>query len=117
MGGNQVSEREVVIVNQVTRLFGENLTSNPTEEQLEGRASQAGGDNKRRVRAYLLWEKDGRPEGRDLNFWERAAAVDSEQNDLLKRAPVEFAGETGADPLPRPTGQPKRRGRKPASGT
>jgi hypothetical protein len=23
-------------------------------------------------RAYLLWEKEGRPEGRDKEFWERA---------------------------------------------
>lgn len=25
-----------------------------------------------RVRAYHLWEADGRPEGRDLEFWARA---------------------------------------------
>ncbi len=25
-----------------------------------------------RVRAYHLWEADGRPHGRDLEFWERA---------------------------------------------
>ena len=25
-----------------------------------------------RVRAYHLWEADGRPDGRDLEFWERA---------------------------------------------
>jgi hypothetical protein len=104
------------MTDQVTWLFGENLTSSPTDEQLEGQAPQAADDSKRRVRAYLLWEQDGRPEGRDLDFWERAGTADSEQDDLLKRAPVEFAGETGADPLPRPTAQPKRKGRKPSSG-
>lgn len=117
MAGSQVNEDEAVMTDQVTRLVGKNLASNPTEEQLEGQAPQAADDNKRRVRAYFLWEQDGRPEGRDLDFWERAATVDSEQDDLLKRAPVEFAGETGADPLPGPTAQPKRRGRKPTSGT
>ena len=25
-----------------------------------------------RVRAYMLWEQAGRPEGGDLEFWERA---------------------------------------------
>jgi len=25
-----------------------------------------------RTRAYLLWERAGRPEGGDLEFWERA---------------------------------------------
>ena len=24
------------------------------------------------ARAYLLWEQEGRPEGRDLEFWHRA---------------------------------------------
>lgn len=29
-----------------------------------------------RVRAYLLWQEDGCPEGRDLEFWERACELD-----------------------------------------
>ncbi len=29
-------------------------------------------ENLIRERAYRLWEEDGRPEGRDLEFWERA---------------------------------------------
>ena len=33
-----------------------------------------------RERAYLLWEQAGRPEGGDLEFWERARAqVEEEQ--------------------------------------
>lgn len=33
-----------------------------------------------RERAYLLWERAGRPEGGDLEFWERARAqVEQEQ--------------------------------------
>lgn len=33
-----------------------------------------------RERAYLLWEQAGRPEGGDLEFWERARAqVEQEQ--------------------------------------
>jgi hypothetical protein len=31
-----------------------------------------------RVRAYHLWEANGRPEGRDLEFWERAQQSASE---------------------------------------
>jgi len=27
-----------------------------------------------RERAYYLWEQDGRPHGRDIEFWNRAAA-------------------------------------------
>ena len=29
-----------------------------------------------RERAYFLWEKEGRPEGRALDHWHRAAAED-----------------------------------------
>ena len=33
-----------------------------------------------RTRAYLLWEQAGRPEGGDLEFWERARReVEAEQ--------------------------------------
>jgi hypothetical protein len=28
-----------------------------------------------RERAYLLWESDGRPHGRDVEYWERARAL------------------------------------------
>lgn len=31
-----------------------------------------------RVRAYHLWESSGRPEGRDLEFWEQARRSASE---------------------------------------
>ncbi len=30
-----------------------------------------------RERAYLLWEADGRPEGQDLEYWERARELDA----------------------------------------
>ena len=33
-----------------------------------------------RTRAYLLWEQAGRPEGGDLEFWERARReIEAEQ--------------------------------------
>jgi Protein of unknown function (DUF2934) len=31
-----------------------------------------------RVRAYHLWEANGRPEGRDLEFWEQARQTSSQ---------------------------------------
>lgn len=49
-----------------------------------------------RIRAYHLWEQAGRPAGRDLEFWHRARA----EGEAAGRAPQEFAGETGAAPLP-----------------
>jgi hypothetical protein len=42
-----------------------NVTSNPLEMTPEREA-------RIRERAYYLWEEDGRPEGRDTEFWERA---------------------------------------------
>lgn len=49
-----------------------------------------------RRRAHALWEEAGRPEGRAEEFWHRAR----EEAELASRAPQEFAGETGAAPLP-----------------
>jgi hypothetical protein len=49
-----------------------------------------------RRRAHALWEEAGHPEGRAEEFWHRAR----EELALADRAPQEFAGETGAAPLP-----------------
>jgi hypothetical protein len=32
-------------------------------------------ENRIRERAYHLWEEDGRPEGREQDYWERAEAM------------------------------------------
>lgn len=66
----------------------------------EVRSADAAGGREQRIRtwAYLLWEREGRPEGRDLEFWDRARRAIEEET--AKRAPREFAGETGAAPLP-----------------
>lgn len=40
-----------------------------------------------RVRAYLLWEQAGRPEGGDLEFWERARQeIEAEEAAAAKAA-------------------------------
>jgi hypothetical protein len=65
--------------------------------------SDAAGDEgqRTRVRAYHLWEAAGRPEGQDLEFWSRASrSAESDDNSPAARAPQQFAGETGAAPLP-----------------
>lgn len=41
------------------------MDSNPLERDPER-------EERIRVRAYHLWEQDGRPDGRDAEFWERA---------------------------------------------
>lgn len=35
-----------------------------------------------RQRAYLLWEEEGRPEGRETEFWMRAEAASTESSQL-----------------------------------
>ncbi len=53
-----------------------------------------------RVRAYHLWEASGRPEGRDLEFWEQArqSASEGEATAETKRRAVrsQAAGTTAA---------------------
>ena len=40
-----------------------------------------------RTRAYLLWEQAGRPEGGDLEFWERARKeIEAEEAAAAKAA-------------------------------
>jgi hypothetical protein len=62
-----------------------------------------------RHRAHALWEEAGRPDGRDEEFWHRAR----EELALAARAPQEFAGETGAAPLPEPAAAPAPAKEKP----
>jgi DUF2934 family protein len=41
-----------------------------------------------RARAYHLWEEDGRPEGREAEFWERAETlIGMEENAQAGRLP------------------------------
>jgi hypothetical protein len=53
-----------------------------------------------RVRAYHLWEASGRPEGRDLEFWEQAQQSASEgaatANTKRRPARSQAAGTTAA---------------------
>jgi hypothetical protein len=34
-------------------------------------------ENRVRARAYRLWEEEGRPHGRDVEFWERARELEA----------------------------------------
>jgi hypothetical protein len=49
-----------------------------------------------RVRAYHLWETEGRPDGREAEFWHRAAELDH----------LESTAGQDAPPLPQPTAEP-----------
>ena len=52
-----------------------------------------------RIRAYHLWEANGRPEGRDLEFWEQAqqSLADGEHRDPRPR-PKASRRAAGAQP-------------------
>lgn len=52
-----------------------------------------------RERAYHLWEQDGRPHGRDREFWERARAL------------VAIEDNAGAGELPNPATAPQSPGK------
>ena len=47
-------------------------------------------------RAYMLWEADGRPEGRDLEYWTRAEDELSGQSVAGEEDPL--AGIEGLEP-------------------
>ena len=61
-------------------------------------ASTKDRDSRIRERAYHLWEADGRPHGREREFWERAEElIGMEENATAGRLP---------NPLTRPQGIP-----------
>jgi hypothetical protein len=49
-----------------------------------------------RERAYMLWEADGRPDGRDLEYWTRAEDELASQSDAGEEDPL--AGIEGLEP-------------------
>ena len=50
-------------------------------------------DQRIRERAYSLWEADGRPEGRDLDYWERSRELDAiSSHPTAGQLPIEPAG-------------------------
>ncbi|ASW10732.1 DUF2934 domain-containing protein [Rhizobium sp. 11515TR] len=46
---------------------------------------------KRRERAYRIWEQEGRPEGRDLDHWQRAEEQHQETEREADTSPVSGA--------------------------
>ena len=56
--------------------------------------AHAGKDAAIREQAYLLWEQEGRPEGREMEFWTRAQVkvAESEQLKHITKAPPKRAG-------------------------
>ena len=84
-------------VDRALAAYREYGAEGPEAREAEGPGQAGDPEEVIRTRAYYLWEQDGRPEGRELEFWYRACATEGQPS---ARAPQEFAGETGAAPLP-----------------
>jgi hypothetical protein len=61
-----------------------------------------------RERAYLLWEAAGKPEGRDLEFWD-GAQTELAEEDRAAMAPPALTAATGFAEPPAPTLAPPAR--------
>ena len=60
------------------------MSSNPLDDTDETRLKAI------RERAYHLWESEGRPHGREAEFWERASElVGMEESGMAGQIPVE----------------------------
>jgi len=59
---------------------------------------QGSGDERVRARAYELWEKDGRPEGREMDYWLKA------EEELNATPRQEEGGETAPPVAPETEG-------------
>ena len=62
--------------------------------------AHAGNDAAVREQAYLLWEQEGRPDGREMEFWTRAQVkvAESEQLKHLTKAPPKRTKGTESTP-------------------
>jgi hypothetical protein len=45
-----------------------------------------------RLRAYEIWQEEGKPEGRDLEFWRRAEAEIPEETDSDHKSSSDSGG-------------------------
>jgi len=59
------------------------VNRNPLEDDPER-------ESRIRARAYRIWDEEGRPHGRDVEFWERARELDA----------IESAAGAGQEPNP-----------------
>jgi hypothetical protein len=56
------------------------------------------GEHAIRLRAYFIWEREGRPEGRALHHWNSACAEEREhQNELMYEEEKVLAGRLDAN--------------------
>ena len=67
----------------------------------------ADSEHRIRERAYQLWEEEGRPEGRDIEYWERARCligIEDNADAAHGQIPDRFAdqGEKGAGAMRKP---------------
>jgi hypothetical protein len=64
-----------------------------------------------RERAYRIWEREGRPHGRDAAHWEQAVGeIEAEERSLAAQKPA-AAPEEDAPVRSRPITTPLRRGK------
>ncbi len=56
----------------------------PAEEgdPYHSRAEPSGSEQALREKAYALWEEDGRPEGRDQEYWYRAVGLENSRGKI-----------------------------------
>ena len=62
-----------------------------------------------REQAYYFWEQDGRPHGRETEYWARAAVAVAEksQMDTLTKGPPKKTIKAAAKPAAKPKAAPK----------
>lgn len=58
-------------------------------------------ENRVRERAYLLWESDGKPHGRDVEYWERARQLIGTEDSASS---LPMPNPAGLEDSPRKTG-------------
>ena len=71
-------------------------------------ASSHDREHRVRVRAYHLWETEGRPEGREAEFWHRAAEIDHHESTAGQDSGATPQAASRPEPDPAPAAPAKK---------
>ncbi|MFH5923021.1 DUF2934 domain-containing protein [Roseomonas xinghualingensis] len=72
-------------VDRALATYGEYGATSPKAYEMREPGAADDWEQRVRVRAYHLWEQEGRPEGRALEFWDRACAAEDAPGQSARR--------------------------------
>jgi hypothetical protein len=89
LGTSMCQGRRGTLAGRRNRVHDGRVESSRNQKEHDMASTGAASEAAIREQAYLLWEQEGRPHGREMEFWTRAkvAVAEKAQMDTLTKAP------------------------------